>query len=140
LQRRDGVETTVMQIGHTLSQSLESQSDSVLHMFHRTHRYVINKNMFHRTHRYVINKNMFHRTHRYVINKNMCSKELTDMLMFHRTYRYIITCPTGILLIRNIWLDHLTNKNLMSFFVDQLSITFQDFIFFFRNIYSANQN
>ena len=98
LQRRDGVETTVMQIGHTLSQSLESQSDSVLHMFHRTHRYVINKNMF-------------HRTHRYVINKNMCSKELTDMLMFHRTYRYIITCPTGILLIRNIWLDHLTNKN-----------------------------
>ena len=114
LQRRDGVETTVMQIGHTLSQSLESQSDSVLHMFHRTHRYVI--------------------------NKNMCSKELTDMLMFHRTYRYIITCPTGILLIRNIWLDHLTNKNLMSFFVDQLSITFQDFIFFFRNIYSANQN
>jgi hypothetical protein len=79
-------------------------------------------------------------THRYVINKKMCSKELTDMLMFHRTYRYIITCPTGILLIRNIWLDHLTNKNLMSFFVDQLSITFQDFIFFFRNIYSANQN
>lgn len=44
LQRRDGVETTVMQIGHTLSQSLESQSDSVLHMFHRTHRYKLRSN------------------------------------------------------------------------------------------------
>lgn len=56
MQRRDGVETTVMQIGHTLSQSLESQSDSVLHMFHRTHRYVLRRTHVPQNSLFVINK------------------------------------------------------------------------------------
>ncbi|XP_076093049.1 uncharacterized protein LOC143064244 isoform X1 [Mytilus galloprovincialis] len=41
LQRKDGVDATLMQIGHTLSQSLENQQNTKLHMFHKTHRYKI---------------------------------------------------------------------------------------------------